>query len=426
MKKIMEKIKQSNILDQAEYEELAKVVNRAMDNAIKKEPLSEKFGGEIEEEIGKDMFPLSMNLSCISHNASFNNIANNMDTKTDYKSKKGKEKSINSSIETIRGRNFIIQYPKETPKNEIEENLKYKLPNALITEVDECVYKAYRKNKMSITSLDGYKIGKSVPIIRTFSSEMLKDSLKKLNYEKGGVILGEFLKNPCQETSIELEKALKASIGSVYVLYHSEYILSCIFFGYVNTLGIESSWNKMQILSVDSKMQSLIGEDDGSIFRCDMLFVKDECLVVVEFKYKFNRPENMAEEAIRCIQEKGYVGKACEFIQVNYPQIFKKIKRVLSIGIGYNVVDFNITCNLKFVPSDLVVLSEEDVLKIRSETLKISSSRDLLKNKRRREKRKRVSIIIKYLFSRRRKKKWRKIMEEKMKKNNKMKEMINK
>lgn len=404
MEEILKKIKNAGILEDNEYFDLESAVKWGINNGYEEKPFSvTDLQVKEKEEAEKTIRAfLDVTPSILTEEKPSDYYINNMECKTNHRSTKGRVFSENSSA-IIRGKNILIEYPSETPKTKIEETLAYKLKDAAISEVKDHTYSVYRPYAMSIKSLKAYKIGNSVPTIRSFSNEMLADSLKKVDQEVGGVILKNFLDNPCPENVAELENTLKISLSSVNVLYHSEFILSCVFFNYVHCLGIKTSWKKTQVLSVDSKMQDLSVENDGSVFRCDMLFVYEDCLCVVEFKYKYERPENMAEEAMKCIREKEYVRKSSEFLQLNYPSIFKGIKRVLAIGAGYNIHNGLIKINLKHASSVISSLDEVELNRRQKSLITITNSRDFLKNKRRREKRQQVSFIIYY----KNRKKWR-------------------
>ena len=297
------------------------------------------------------------------------------------KKKKGKvfEKKGDSMI---RARNLTFSYDPDVSKAEIMKILRQKISKGVLhpSESDNTV-NVYYKKKVCVKSLKGYAIGGKTPIVRTFSYDMMKNSAKTVGAETGGKHLLAFLLENSPENLKNLEESIKISLESTKILHHSEYLLSCVFFSFIYSIGISSAWEKINIIALDSKLEDSSVDAPVKPFRCDLVFFFADCLYIVEHKFKYNRPANMGAAAMQCIEDRDYVYKVVSYIMTNQPKLL--ISRIVGLGVGYNVCNGLINCN--------VVSVEVELPKIEGIEIKrklIQEKRDsnlLLKNKRQRE-----------------------------------------
>lgn len=298
----------------------------------------------------------------------------------------GKVLDPKGEVKSIRARNLLFVYPDGTVDNQIREKLNKRIPNAEITNLGGGAYSVYRESRVCAKSPKMFSASGKVPEIRTFSYQMLKNKVKNINIKEGTSAVKYLLMNPLEEDYPDLRNALKKSLENINILYYSEYILSCVFVGYVVNLGVEMEWESLKVFSIDSKMEEYDIKNNLSNFRCDLILIYKGTLFVIEFKYRFDRPLNTGEQAIACIIEKKYPVRALKFIQLNYPDLFEEIHSVIGVGIGYNLQDNKITCFIKTCAFQKTVADEYEVHQTNLRNRTIKENRNMINQKRKKEK----------------------------------------
>lgn len=304
-------------------------------------------------------------------------------TNTKHSSNRGRTLG-NPGVAMVRGKNLHISYPEEVDPEEAKSRIREKMEGAVIKSVGPCDFNVYRETKLSVSSAKMLSVSGKTPIVRSFSYDMLKGNFKKSNNDEGATAILAFLEDRSSDNTRKLEKVLKEALENIKVLYYSEYVLSCIFFGFLNCLGVKTGWRNFELYSIDTKMEDYSLGDVVSVFRCDLILFYKGGLYIIEFKYKYNRPQNMAKEAMVCINEKGYVGKVTEFIQVCYPKEFAELTFVCSVGVGYNNHDNAIKCDMEHSEHQINPLPDEEVVR-RRKLLEKTKSINFLNKKRNRE-----------------------------------------
>lgn len=297
-------------------------------------------------------------------------------------------KTLGKDAVRIRARNMMFIYPEVVNENAVVEILRDKYDDVIVRNLGGGMFSAYKEKKLSTMNAKSFSVGGKIPEIRTFSFDELKAKLKDNKTKEGAEELKKILRNPLNKDFSGLIGVLKATLENIKVLYHSEYILSCVFFGYVIELGFNSGWDGLKILSVDMKMEEHVIVDLISNFRCDLLLIYGGTLFIVEFKFKYNRPTNTGTQAIECIVEKEYPQRAQGFLQLTYPDLFNSIERVIGLGVGYNNQGNEITCFVESQEFSKTSHSKEFLEDMKKKHQKIGESRDFLKKKRKNESKK--------------------------------------
>jgi hypothetical protein len=262
----------------------------------------------------------------------------------------------------IRAKNFEFTYPEDARTNEVLILLKKRFPKAIISMVGTTDRKfiVAGKNKKSIASLDKYEVKKLEPNIRTFSYDMMKKLIPAANSNLAKECMTSFLNSLNIADCRAIADELRLELSNTKILYHSEYIISCIVFNYMKDIGTKSGWEKLKIISVDSKMENysinISHQQVIEAFRCDLVFLFDTKLFIFEFKYKYQRPEPQAEKALQCIEARGYPYKVLEFLHKNYKKHLDDVTTVVSVGIGYTSnANYEINCGMKYKESKYIV-----------------------------------------------------------------------
>jgi hypothetical protein len=263
---------------------------------------------------------------------------------------------------SIRAKNFEFTYPNDAKTHEVLRLLKKQFPKAIISMVGLTDKKFIVSNKSikSITSLNKYEVKRLEPIIRTFSYDMMKELIPAANSNLAKECMTSFLNSSNIPDCRAIANELKLELSNTKILYHSEYIISCIVFNYMKDIGVQSGWKKLKLISVDSKMENysinLSHEQVIEAFRCDLVFLFGEKLFIFEFKYKYQRKEEQAEKALQCIEARGYPHKVLEFLHKNYKEHLDEVSTVVSVGIGYiSNVDYTIKCDMKYSENKYIV-----------------------------------------------------------------------
>lgn len=236
-------------------------------------------------------------------------------------------------------RNFLFEY-QNVEKEEAELFLKNKFTQHQISstiEGETVKISVLGKQKRSINSTKRYMLNGRNPIIRTFSISEVKTEKKEVD-EKNMAInnLQGFLLLPDDINKKSVELYLKDVLIRMNVVYYSEYILSSTVFGLFCDVAALSNWNSMVLFSMDTKIEHFENKKLGN-YRCDMVVIYGDALFVIEYKYIYMKKRDLGKEAIDYIVKKNYMEKVSSFIEKNYKDIYKKIKRQYMLGIGYSV-----------------------------------------------------------------------------------------
>jgi hypothetical protein len=256
----------------------------------------------------------------------------------------------------IRAKNFLFTYPEKAKTHDVIAILKKQFPNGIISMTGFDTSRKFvvaSKIKKSITSLDKYEVKRLEPKIRTFSYDMMKDLIDAPNSNLAKQCMASFLNCLNTDDCRAIANELMLELSNTRILYHSEYIISCIVFNYMKDIGIQSNWEKLKIVSVDSKMENysvnISQKQVIESFRCDLVFLFGTKLFIFEFKYKYQRPEPQSEKALQCIEARGYPTKVLEFLHKNYKKHLDGVSSVVSVGIGYTSnADYKIKCDMKY------------------------------------------------------------------------------
>lgn len=335
-----------------------------------------------DEKIDSSIF-FTESIKKIERKLNFDADLESSQKNTNPVSYKGKTLGENG-VQEVRARNLEITYPDGVDFEEAKEKIKNEIKGSTINRIGELSFRVHRGNKIWLSKTKKLEVQGKAPIIRTFSYDMLKGNLMKNsgNMEAGAIAVSEFLKDMNDDTRNKLEFVLKESLENLRVLYYSEYIISCVFFGYLSTYGVKTGWKNLKIYSIDTKMEEWKLENKVENFRCDLVIFFYNVLYIIEFKFKYNRPENMGKVAIECISEKRYGSKVSNFIQINYPDEFKQFKSVSSVGIGYVIQGSTITCNVEYFSEPLSPLKDDELEHERDKIKKIKETNAFLRKKR--------------------------------------------
>ena len=370
---ILDKLKKDEMIDQNEVKKLEILlkwaVKRGFDENVFKDyqTLAElEDNGKMklnmnegEEDFGKIAFDLG------SNNKKSSNLSNIRQAKTNASSTKGKTLSKDNNDKVVlRGRNLAFEYPPGTDPEVVVANLKANLGGRVIRS-NENAYSVHKRELMCVATLKKYTIGSKVPTIRTYSYEMLKNKISSHNYDYGGECIASFLKMPSESTSSQLCEAMKEALENINVLYHSEYIISCLLTGFLTAYGIKIGWEGLEVISVDTKMEEYINDEDVKVIRCDLVLIFQAVLFIFEYKYKYNRTEDMGVKGLNCIIEKDYVNKVSRFFCLNYRKQFDKLVGFCAVGFGYTLKQNLVKCTLAWknfekpeVPADIKAKTE--------------------------------------------------------------------
>lgn len=289
-----------------------------------------------------------------------------------------------NGVASVRARNLEITYSPSVDCEEAKGKIKDGIEPTTINRTGESSFRVYRNSRIYIKDIKKLEVDGKAPIIRTFSYDMLKGNLMNgaKNIEAGAIAVSEFLKEMNSETKKRMESVLKEALENLRILYYSEYVLSCVFFGFLSAFGTKTNWKNLKIFSIDTKMEEWKIEKKVENFRCDLVVFFNDDLFVIEFKFKYNRPENMGKAAIDCIHDKKYASRVSKFIQVNYPNEFAKLKRICLVGVGYVLLESKIRCDVEYSVGELEHLSQEELEKEVKRIKKVRERTRFLKKKR--------------------------------------------
>lgn len=204
-------------------------------------------------------------------------------------------------------------------------------------------------NKIFITEDKGssYKEDKSkIPIVKRKKNFLsFIEQLENLLTGKKEFIADEF----CQTLKILLEASP--------IVYHNEYLLSCILYEGIKNINKKlSKNNRVKIFSLDKKFIEHV-EGLELNFRVDVIVLCDDKIFIFENKFRLDRI-NQSLNALKCIEFKRYSERKLNYFQTFFKKIFDKILLVYEIGLGFSKIENEIsTCiNYKIYNKDALNL----------------------------------------------------------------------
>jgi hypothetical protein len=270
--------------------------------------------------------------------------------------KRRRGKTLESGL--LRAKNFEFSYEKSIKTGEIIKVLKKKFPGALISVCDEGStnrkFTVKYNKKKSITCPKQYSVKKVTPIIRTYN-DMERSRLKAPDTNLIKACFVSFLNEPNDKDCKMIAEELKLEISAIKIMHHSEYMISATVFYYLKKIGVETNWEKLKLFSLDSKLETYeVGPNTkASAFRCDLLLFFGPKLFIFEYKYRYNRPELQGDAALDCIFERAYPDRVLEVLKTNYKTLMDETTSVVSVGLGFGILNGVVTCDMKFKQSKI-------------------------------------------------------------------------
>lgn len=380
---IISKINNEIMLDASEKSALNNILNWAKENGCPYFELKkEKQPQNMDEDIEKDNFEGVHNNEKLLNNDFSSNISPLVKTRTS--SKRGKV-LFEGNCEEVRGKNLLFTYGSEISLEDAKKKLQDVFTQAVVKERGENIY-VQNKKRLYVSSFGKFKIGGKTPTIRTFDYDMLKEKIPAVNYDEGAFNVGNFLIKPDQKYASMLADSLKTSLENTKVLYHSEYVLSCTFFAFINLFGTNSGWRDgLCIYSIDNKMEDYSLEDKITVIRCDLVVFYLNYMYIIEFKYLYDRKRNMATVGLECIDDKKYVYMAYKNIKPKYPALMSKVTAIYSVGIGYTSDKGAISCQVEYKEEPIPKIDEEEFKKNQKNYEDIKEQRILVQRQKKKE-----------------------------------------
>lgn len=345
---ILNNIKNKKEPTNIEIDALKDAIRWAFEHGYKYEPKITEFGEELDEisEIKANLYEefLKADESCFTNQ----NNTNKMEIKTADKSKEssnlGKELIEGGRIEA---RNIMLDYGEGISFNDFSSRVSKKAVE--ITSHGKGIFSMHSKKRIVVSSKKHYVVNGKVPTIRTYNWDMiLQRRIGKSNYSAGGEAVINFFNDVSKESIEVLVEALEVAIENIRILYYTEFVLSCVFFGFIQDYGIKNGWKNLKIFSLDGKMDEYsLSSCKISCFRCDLIVLFGSKLFIMEYKFVNNRPENMGLAGLVCIEQRNYVKRVWEFMYLNYFNEIEMIENVYGVGIGYSNRGDRIKCSLE-------------------------------------------------------------------------------
>ena len=161
-----------------------------------------------------------------------------------------------------------------------------------------------------------------------------------------------FLQEPSQKLCEIIEGELAIYLQNIKICVYSEYVFSSIFFKYLMDACNKNKWKNPIIFSIDSKIEvissTLVKEKKINNIRCDLILIYDNKLFIFEYKYRYDRYNAQANDALKCIKDRSYEYYVTEHLQKYYKDIYNKIEIVVLVGMGYSYFKEKINCEMKF------------------------------------------------------------------------------
>jgi hypothetical protein len=351
IEELYEKIKTRAVLDENDYAYLEKLLKKLDENDSVCESAINNIGTFSSHKESPEINKMDVKFSEESVDIETFFKDSKLDVSKSHNTNTGK--ILIDGVNELIAKNVFFSYD-NLSENEVLPYLKKKLKNSNITRVDENMYHSFRKTKHHITSKKKFIINERVPVIRTFAYSDLKGTLEKVDNLSGTNAFVEFFENPCEKSTKALTECIRFSLLNVKVLYYSEYLISCIVYKFLDTIGNDSSWKKLSLISLDTKMEYQQGNKLKN-FRCDNILVYDDKAFIFEFKFLFGKDGELAKAAIDCIKQREYPQLVVKHLYFNNNEIFNKLKHLYGLGIGYSVMKSDLSVYVEFENFDDVL-----------------------------------------------------------------------
>jgi len=192
-------------------------------------------------------------------------------------------------------------------------------------------------------------IDKRKPIVRTLNN-IWSHPLNFFNFTTNSEILIEklekFLFNPEKLNATILENIITQELSSFKILIYSEYVLSAAIFKHVIEIGAKKRWKDYLIVGLDAKMEEII-QSKLYNFRCDMILLIENKLIILEYKFRNDRSSNQKEKAKQCINKRFYMHRVLNYLK-NQTPYFKNVEIINLIGIGFSIKNGEIQTGIEF------------------------------------------------------------------------------
>jgi hypothetical protein len=250
----------------------------------------------------------------------------------------------------------MIIYPDEVVSDIISAKIKSVFKSSKVSELKnrkgEKEFLISLNRKKNLTSMKKLKWKAFNPIIRPVVSSDFFNHFTENNHDNIIDVLSSFLSSPNSQDVKLIQHILQEKLSNVNATIHSEYLLSTIMNYFLIKLGQKKKWLDILLFSIDSKMEYVINNELRN-FRCDTILIWGERLILIEYKFRFNRNTEMGKVALNCIQTKKYSERVLNHLRKNYYSLFKNLNKVVEMGIGYSVKNSKINLDIQFCQNDL-------------------------------------------------------------------------
>jgi hypothetical protein len=252
----------------------------------------------------------------------------------------------------MNAKNYVFNYPPLVNPCSALQKLREKFNSCdqiLFCGQEEniCFVVKCEKQK-NIRSVKKFAVGKICPTIRTFGKNHILSKMECRNLKILPYSIFSFMDSPNENICVVIAKEIENEISKIKIMFHSEYVLSTIFFNNLLEFGSENKWKDLKIFSLDSRMNEVVTNNCLKKFRCDLVVFYKNKLFVFDFKYRHGKPTSQCLLALNCLKKRNYIRKICTFIQKNYPEILNNINLTFEVGLGYSIMDEKINCQMKY------------------------------------------------------------------------------
>lgn len=160
----------------------------------------------------------------------------------------------------------------------------------------------------------------------------------------------KFFENYDVETLKYIGQLLEIELQNMKVLLYSEYIVTSLVAYYLYQVGRARNWVNYLVISIDRKMTMWEKSENQSIkkeFRCDIVLLVDGKLIVFEHKFRKDRGNNQVQKALEDLTKKKYSIRTAYYLMRLHANIFKEMKSVTEIGIGFSLFKGRISLGIE-------------------------------------------------------------------------------
>jgi hypothetical protein len=124
------------------------------------------------------------------------------------------------------------------------------------------------------------------------------------------------------------------SLNKLKTTIASESLFANVFFSDFVAFKLKNNNVKLKIITLDGRINEQVAGKETS-FRCDLVYILDSSLHIVEYKFRNDR-EGMGEEGLRAILFRKYPNRIYSYIKNNMPEDLDSLKDVFLFGLGLN------------------------------------------------------------------------------------------